>query len=123
MGHVLRVLDVVLEREVAVKVLRDAEVSEATRERFVREARALARLQHPNVVAVYRIGQVLDRPYLAYELVEGTTLESNTRTPTRWPEAVELLRQLVTGLAAAHRAGILHRDIKPANAVVSREAR
>jgi serine/threonine protein kinase/pimeloyl-ACP methyl ester carboxylesterase/hemoglobin-like flavoprotein len=121
MGHVLRVLDVVLEREVAVKVLRDAEVSEATRERFVREARALARLQHPNVVAVYRIGQVLDRPYLAYELVEGTTLESNTRTPTRWPEAVELLRQLVTGLAAAHRAGILHRDIKPANAVVSRE--
>lgn len=121
MGHVLRVLDVVLEREVAVKVLRDAEVSEATRERFVREARALARLQHPNVVAVYRIGQVLDRPYLAYELVEGTTLEAHTRAPMRWAEAVELLRQLVTGLAAAHRAGILHRDIKPANAVVSRE--
>jgi serine/threonine protein kinase/pimeloyl-ACP methyl ester carboxylesterase len=122
MGHVLRVLDVVLEREVAVKVLRDAEVSEATRERFVREARALARLQHPNVVAVYRIGQVLDRPYLAYELVEGTTLEAHTRAPTRWPEAIELLRQLVTGLAAAHRAGILHRDIKPANVVVSRES-
>ncbi|MCB9600172.1 MAG: alpha/beta fold hydrolase [Sandaracinus sp.] len=118
MGHVLRVLDVMLEREVAVKVLREADVSEATRERFVREARALARLQHPNVVAVFRIGAIGERPYLAYELVDGTTLEAHTRDAQGWPEATELLQQLVAGLAAAHRAGILHRDVKPANAVV-----
>ncbi|HEU4410760.1 MAG TPA: alpha/beta fold hydrolase [Polyangiaceae bacterium] len=114
MGQVFCALDVALEREVAVKVIREGEPSAAARQRFLVEARALARIQHPNVVTVYRAGEVQGHPYLVYELVGGQSLDRLAPAPG-WREVLRLGLDMARGLAAAHRAGVLHRDLKPAN--------
>src|SRR6185503_19167733 len=89
-------------------------------ERFLIEARAAARLQHPNVATIHRVGFSRGRPYLVAEYVRGRTL-SDLELPLPWTRALALGRGLVRGLAAAHRAGVLHRDIKPANAIVAED--
>src|SRR5689334_6106490 len=111
MGQVWRGLDVALDREVAIKLIRDERLDQAGRERFLVEARALARIQHPNVVSVYRTGEFQGHPYLAYELVPGSSLES-LRDTLSWQEVLALGLDMARGLAAAHRAGVLHRDLK-----------
>ncbi|HEU4538826.1 MAG TPA: alpha/beta fold hydrolase [Polyangiaceae bacterium] len=118
MGQVFCALDLALEREVAVKLIRDAEPSAAARQRFLVEARALARIQHPNVVTVYRAGEVQGHPYLIYELVAGRALDSLAVAPV-WREVLRLGLDMARGLAAAHRAGVLHRDLKPANVMLT----
>ncbi|MBI3183676.1 MAG: SUMF1/EgtB/PvdO family nonheme iron enzyme [Myxococcales bacterium] len=117
MGEVYLAQDELLERPVAVKFLLPAKVSQELRSTFLGEARALARLQHPNVVAVYRAGEVAGHPYLAYELVRGESL-AQRRKPVGWREALDLGLQLARGLGAAHRRGVLHCDLKPANVLV-----
>ncbi|MEZ4302508.1 MAG: serine/threonine-protein kinase [Polyangiaceae bacterium] len=115
MGHVYLARDTLLERQVAIKFMhrhRDA----VARERFVVEARAAARLQHPNVAAVHRISEVEGRPFIVSEYVPGESLAA-LATPIPWREALEIGRDLSRGLAAAHAGGVLHRDIKPANAI------
>lgn len=114
MGAVYLAREAHLDRLVAVKF-----VAADTRDphgvaRFLVEARALARLQHPNVVAVYRLGEVDGRPYLAYEFVDGQRLD-RLRLPLGWPEVLSIILGVARGLAAAHAAGVLHRDLKPAN--------
>ncbi|WP_236516431.1 alpha/beta fold hydrolase [Sandaracinus amylolyticus] len=118
MGAVHRGHDVALDRPVALKFVRAAEPDPRERERFLREARALARLTHPNVVQVFRVGEVEGNPYIAYEFVEGSTLHA-MRTPVRWDLALDLGIGMARGLASIHARGLLHRDIKPANVVVT----
>ncbi|MEM9491596.1 MAG: protein kinase, partial [Myxococcota bacterium] len=90
------------------------------RERFLVEARASARLQHPNVVAIYRVGEYEHRPFIISEFIRGQSL-SKIKRPLPWRRVLDIGIGLARGLAAAHRQGILHRDIKPANAILSEE--
>ncbi|MGE5180724.1 MAG: protein kinase domain-containing protein [Acidobacteriota bacterium] len=121
MGAVYRGERLKLGRAVAIKILHDALPDElASRERFEREAKLMARLEHPNCVSVIDFGLHEDRPFLVMELVRGTSLldliEREKRIePAR---AVDILRQILAGLGHAHELGIVHRDIKPANIMV-----
>jgi formylglycine-generating enzyme required for sulfatase activity len=117
MGDVYLALDSLLDRKVAVKfVARDSDG--AARERFFREARALAKLSHPNVVGVYRVGEIKRRPYLITEFLEGEPLDRLAK-PVVPDRVLAIGVDLARGLAAAHRHGILHRDVKPANAFLT----
>jgi eukaryotic-like serine/threonine-protein kinase len=120
MGQVYLAQDTLLERLVAVKFIAPEQVGEAARARFFQEARAIARLQHPNVVAIHRVGEVRRRPYLVSEFIRGQPLDALPR-PVEGRQALRLAVGLARGLAAAHRRGILHRDLKPANAVLSED--
>ena len=118
MGAVFLAEDLTLRRRVAVKFIQSATDSERLRQRFLTEARAAAQLAHPNLMAVYRFGEVDGHPYIASEYVEGSPL-SQLQLPVPWRRALEIAIGLCRGLAAAHEAGVLHRDIKPANAILT----
>ncbi len=120
MGQVHLAQDLLLERLVAVKFVSGLTPDEAQRERFRIEARAIARLQHPNIVAVHRIGEVLRRPYLVSEFIRGNSLDK-LRWPVPWEKALDIGIGLARGLATAHRRGVLHRDLKPANAMLTED--
>src|SRR5439155_8354074 len=118
MGQVWLAHDTVLDRPVAVKFLSELAEHDAARQRFLTEARAAARVQHPNIMAIYRVGEIDRRPYLISEYVRGDTLDRIAR-PVAWPRLLAIAVGLARGLAAAHRRGVLHRDLKPANAILS----
>jgi formylglycine-generating enzyme required for sulfatase activity len=118
MGQVWLAHDTVLDRLVAVKFIAALADHDAVRQRFLTEARAAARVQHPNIIAIYRVGEIGPRPYLISEYVRGDSLDKLAR-PVAWPRLCEIAIGLARGLAAAHRQGVLHRDLKPANAIVS----
>jgi hypothetical protein len=115
MGEVYLARDHVLDRPVALKFVGD--LGSDGRERFLVEARAAARIQHPNVMAIFRVGEVDGHPYFVSEYVPGQSL-AELALPIPWLHALELAVGLARGLAAAHRQGVLHRDIKPANALL-----
>ena len=117
MGEVYRARDSRLERDVAVKVLSDRFAREQDAlARFRRENTVLAALSHPNIRAIYDIGQHEDRTYAVMELLEGETLASRLRRGSfDWRSAVQIAQSIADGLAAAHDKGIVHRDIKPQN--------
>ncbi|HBP19537.1 MAG TPA: hypothetical protein DEA08_17325, partial [Planctomycetes bacterium] len=120
MGAVYLARDPRLGREVAVKVLTQA-TRARSRERFAREAEALARLDHPHVVKIHHQGTERGQPYLVLDYVAGESLaERLKRGPLPAREAVELMVRLTRGVAHAHQQGILHRDIKPENVLVAR---
>src|SRR5215468_4366546 len=121
MGEVYLAHDSLLDRPVAVKFVRAA-VDPVARARFFNEARAIARLQHPNVVAIYRIAEVAGHPYLVSEYVRGRPLDQIDR-PAQSRQVIEIALDLARGLAAAHRCGVLHRDVKPANAILTDDGR
>ncbi|MFB7948487.1 serine/threonine-protein kinase [Kitasatospora phosalacinea] len=130
MGLVWRARDTLLEREVALKEVRppdpamlaaDPAAAHELRERVLREARALARLQHPNVVTIHHIvdSPELAHPWLVMELVSGGSLHDRiTRGPLPPQEAARIGRGLLSALTAAHAAGIQHRDVKPGNVLL-----
>ncbi|GGR93784.1 hypothetical protein GCM10010252_35600 [Streptomyces aureoverticillatus] len=125
MGTVWRARDTVLHREVALKEVRPpgpeltGEASRMLRERVLREARALARVNHPHVVTIHHIVDVEPHPWLVMELLPGRTLQDLLERRTLPPrEAARLGRELLSALRAAHAAGVLHRDIKPANVLL-----
>jgi len=117
MGEVYRARDTRLDREVAVKVLPERFATDPTAlSRFEREAKAVAALSHPNVLAVYDVGRQGKTPFVVTELLEGETLRQRVNAgPLPWRKAVEIAVAVVDGLAAAHAKGIVHRDLKPEN--------
>ena len=124
MGEVYRAHDTRLGREVAVKVLPESLSRDADRlRRFETEARAVAALNHPNILAIHDIGEQKGMPFLVSELLEGHSLReemSGGVLPMR--RAVEFGTEVAHGLAAAHDKRIVHRDLKPENIFVTRDA-
>ena len=116
MGVVYLAHDTALQRKVAIKFIAQARPEPRIRSSFENEARLLARLQHPNIVTVFRVGQVEGHPYIVSEYVAGRSL-AKLSAPLPWPHVLALGGGLARGLAAAHRQGVLHRDIKPSNAI------
>lgn len=120
MGQVFLARDMLLERIVAIKFIADPEPDIAMRERLLSEARAIARLQHPNVVAIFTVGELAGRSYLVSEYVRGRSL-AIVEKPLARELVVSIAKDLARGLAAAHRRGVLHRDLKPANAILTED--
>jgi len=123
MGEVYRARDTRLDREVAIKVLPEAVAQDPDRlARFEREARALAQLSHPNILAIHEFGREGDVVFVVTELLRGETLRQRlTRERPAWRRAVELAAGIADGLASAHAHGIVHRDLKPENLFLTSE--
>jgi serine/threonine protein kinase len=117
MGEVYRARDPRLDREVAIKVLPEQRLdSPDARTRFEREAKAVAALSHPNILAIYEFGEHEGATYAVTELLEGQSLLDELKLgPVPLRRAVDVAGQIADGLAAAHEKGIVHRDLKPAN--------
>jgi hypothetical protein len=130
MGVVVSAYDPELDRRVALKLVSTpfARLGQALGEQLLREARAMARLRHPNVVVIYEVGEHDTRPYLAMEQVDGGTLRDQLGALEAagvrdWRSVLSLFLEAGRGLAAAHAAGIIHRDFKPANVFVDASGR
>jgi hypothetical protein len=123
MGAVLLATDTRLDRKVAIKrILGEAAGNRMAVQRFLTEAKAIAALNHPNVVQIYDYGRAKDGPFLIMEFVDGGSLLDRCReSALPLDEAIDLACQLCDGLAKAHDLGIIHRDIKPANVLLSKE--
>jgi serine/threonine protein kinase len=120
MGGVYAARDPELDRKVAIKLLH----SSVGGARLLREARALAKLAHPNVVTVYDVGTFADRPFIAMELVDGITLRGWLGERWRsWREVLDMFMHAGRGLSAAHAVSLVHRDFKPENVMVGRDGR
>ncbi len=123
MGVVYTAYDDKLDRKIAIKVMR----SESEREdsvgkaRLLREAQAMARLAHPNIVTVHEVGEVDRQVFVAMEFIRGLSLDRWLEDPHPWREVLDVFVQAGRGLEAAHRAGLVHRDFKPQNVLVGRE--
>ncbi|MBL4684119.1 MAG: serine/threonine protein kinase, partial [Nannocystaceae bacterium] len=121
MGVVYRAFDLSLARSVALKLHR-SEKGQA-QERLLREAKVMARLSHPNVLAVHEVGTWQGHVYLAAELVEGTTAREWQKQGHAWQDVVRLYIEVGQGVAAAHAVGLVHRDLKPDNVLVGDDGR
>jgi serine/threonine protein kinase len=123
-GRVYQAYDPRLDRDVALKVLKPSDPAERVMERFFREARAAARLDHPNIVAVYDAGRDAGRCWIAYQYVNGRTLlRQRDIMPFDLATSVRIIRDLAGALDHAHREGVFHRDLKPTNVIIDQLGR
>jgi tetratricopeptide (TPR) repeat protein len=125
MGEVYRARDSELDRDVAIKVLPEAVAGDPDRlARFEREAKAVARLSHPNILDIYDYGREGDITFSVTELLEGETLRERLESGALgWRKATEIGAAIAVGLGAAHEAGIVHRDLKPSNVFLTPDGR
>ncbi|MBV1859148.1 MAG: serine/threonine protein kinase, partial [Nannocystaceae bacterium] len=128
MGVVFSAYDPELDRKVALKLLRPELAEGATRgstgtSRLQREAQAMARLNHPNVVTVHEVGRYEDQVFVAMEFVDGMTLGQWAQDDRDWQDVVRIYCDAAAGLEAAHAAGIVHRDFKPDNVMLGKDGR
>jgi eukaryotic-like serine/threonine-protein kinase len=124
MGVVYAAYDPELDRKIALKLLHADSTSTRGRQRLLREAKAIAKLTHPNVVTVHDVGTYEGRVFVAMEYVDGVTLRHWLRErPRVWPDVLDVLCDAAGGLAAAHAAELIHRDFKPDNVLVDRSGR
>ena len=125
MGEVYRARDSRLDRDVALKVLPEHLAGDPVmRSRFEREARAIALLSHPNILAIHELAFIDDRPVAVVELLEGESLRVRlSRGPMAWRDVVQVGARIADGLAAAHAKGIVHRDLKPENVILTADQR
>jgi len=124
MGIVYRARDTRLSREVAIKVLPELVAKPDRMALFEQEAKAVAALNHPNILSVYQMGTYLGVPYLVSELLDGKTLAETLRNGPMGPrKAIDYGVQIARGLAAAHEKGIVHRDLKPDNLFLCKDGR
>ncbi|MEW5941247.1 MAG: serine/threonine-protein kinase, partial [Chloroflexota bacterium] len=123
MATVYKAYDTRLEADVAVKVIRTENLAptlvEAALKRFEREAKALARLTHPNIVKVTDYGEHEGKPFLVMEYLPGGTLKARLGQPIPWQEAARILLPIARALDFAHRQNMIHRDVKPSNILVT----
>ncbi|MEM6296820.1 MAG: serine/threonine-protein kinase [Myxococcota bacterium] len=126
MGVVYAAFDPQLDRRVALKVMHangSSTVDSGGRARLLREAQAMAKLSHPNVITVHDVGTFDDRVFVAMEFIEGATLRDWFDSERRWSEIVDAFVSAGRGLAAAHAAGLVHRDFKPDNVLIGNDGR
>jgi serine/threonine protein kinase len=117
MGVVFQARDPLLDRTVALKVMKPDGATDLSRQRFLQEGKVAARLQHDHIVTIYQVGEDRGVPYLAMQFLEGEALDRRLKRDGKMPirEVLRIGREVAEGLAAAHARGLIHRDIKPAN--------
>jgi predicted ATPase len=124
MGEVFRASDTRLARKVAIKAIRTGRSNGLSETRLLEEARAASALNHPNIITVYDVGSVDGRPYIVMEWIDGQTLRERLKQGfLPIPEVIDIGREILEALAAAHEGGILHRDLKPENIMLTGRGR
>ncbi len=117
MGTLYRAHDILLERDVAIKMLNDPGLGSQGRAHLLHEAQSAARLDHPNIVAIYDVGEADGMPFIVMQYIQGKSLHE--LRPNNLGELIAIIRQVCAALEHAHQHGIIHRDLKPENVLIT----